>query len=297
MKPFRKLRAMKWAGTFAAVPLSAFVSLSILKGIWSASLFHEVGHQMRQAGWTPSEEEYIMQPNETVTFEASYLFFKLGTVKFELLGKAVCHGVPSYRILAFIDSYSGIPFVSYHALYETCADAKTLMCVATSNDREEGSKWVHTNYIFNYADKKLTWEESAQGTVFRKVQMPLDTTYTDGLSFFYFVRQACKTADGRKETMNIPIVSDTVRSSVHLTINEKREPCSVYAFDYPIEADRMSGRINFEGTFGVTGAFVGWISADSAEVPLRADLKVVLGSIVVKLKSIERDDWIPPRAK
>lgn len=297
MKHYRKLRLVKWAGTFAAIPLAALLSLSILRGIWSESLFHEVGAQMHLYGWTPAEEKYIMQPKEIVTFEASYLFLKLGTVKFELLGKAVCHGVPSYRIRAFIDSYSGIPFVDYHALYETCADAKTLMCIATSNDREEGGKWIHSNYIFNYAERLLTWEESYEGSVFKKKELPLDTTYTDGLSFFYYVRQACKTADGRKETMTIPIVSDTVQSSVVLTVNEKREPCSVYAYPYPIEAYRMSGHINFEGTFGVTGAFVGWISADSAEVPLRADLKVIVGSIVVKLKSISRDNWIPPRAQ
>ncbi len=37
------------------------------------------------------------------------------------------------------------------------------------------------------------------------------------------------------------------------------------------------------------------MSADSAEVPLKANVKVILGSVVVKLKNIKRGDWIPPR--
>lgn len=287
----------KWGGMFAAVPLTAIVSLTVVRAMWSASLFHQLGNQMQLQGWSAVQEKYIMQPREVATFEASYFFLKLGTVKFVLLGKVMCHGVPSYWIRAFIDSYGGIPFVNFHAVYETCADARTLMCVSTSNDREEGKRWVHTNYLFNYPGKQLTWEESVGGVTTKKVELPLDTTYTDGLSFFYYVREACRTADGKKVTLTIPIVSDTVRSSVELTINEKREPCSVDAFQYPVEAERMSGHINFEGTFGVTGEFVGWISADSAEVPLRADLKVVIGSIDVKLKSISRDHWVPPRAK
>lgn len=288
---------MKRSAKIASIPAFSIISFLFLRAFVGAYLFHGVTGELRSSGWSAAEEAYILQPQEVVTFEASYLFFKLGTVKFELLGKAVCHGVPSYRIRAFIDSYSGIPFVDYHAVYETCADAKTLMCVATSNDHEEGGRWLHTNYIFDYASKRLVWEQSVLGKIIRKVDLPLDTTYTDGLSFFYYVREACRSAAGRKETFTIPIVSDTVRSKVTLTVNEAKEKCNVLAFDYPLRSERMSGHIDFKGTFGVTGDFVGWISADSAEVPLRADLKVILGSIVVKLKSIDRDKWTPPRAE
>ncbi len=288
---------LKRSASFVAIPGLSISTLLILKAIFASVLFHDMGTEMRLRGWSSAEERFIMQPRESVTFEASYLFFKLGTVKFELLGKTVYQGVPSYRIRAFINSYGGIPFVNYHAVYETYADARTLMCISTYNEKQEGGKPVRSDYIFNYAGKVLTWEESVKGVVKKKVEMPLDTSYTDGLSFFYYVREACRSAEGRKETLTVPIVSDTVRSSVNLTINEKREKCKVEAFDFPIESERLSGHINFEGTFGVTGQFIGWISADSAEVPLRADLKVILGSIVVKLKSIDRDSWIPPRAE
>ncbi len=288
---------LKRSTTFVAIPGLSISTLFLLKVIVASSLFNDMGTAMRTSGWSVSEERYIMQPRESVTFEASYLFFKLGTVKFELLGKDVCYGVPSYRIRAFINSYSGIPFVNYHAVYETCADARDLTCLSTYNEKGEGAKKVRSDYIFNYVSKILTWEESVKGVVVKKVDMPLDTSYTDGLSFFYYVREACRMADGKRETLEIPIVSDTVRSSVTLTINERRGKCYVDAFDFPIEAERLSGHINFKGTFGVTGQFNGWISADSAEVPLRADLRVILGSIVVKLKSINRDDWTPPRAR
>jgi Protein of unknown function (DUF3108) len=283
-------------GVWALVLSAPLVFLFAMRSVLAFSLFADVGARAKANGWSPADSDSIVQPNEVVVFEASYLFFKLGTVRFEFLGEQECRGVPAYRIRAFIDSYSGIPFVDLHSVYETCADPKTLMCLVTSNDQEEGDSWVHTNYVFNYARRRLEWDQSVKGVVTKKVDLPLDTTYTDGLSFFYYVRTACARSDGRKIEMTIPIVSDTVRSSVTLTVNEKREACDVAAFDYPIESERMSGHINFKGTFGVTGDFVGWISADSAEVPLRAELRVLIGSIVVKLKDIHRRGWNPPKA-
>lgn len=288
---------MKRAALVISIVAAAVITLFILRSLYARALLESFAGNLRQNGWGTAGDRYIMQPKEMVTFEASYLFIKLGTVRFEILGRTECNGVPSYRLRAFIDSYSGIPFVDYHAVYETCADARTMMCLSTSNDKEKGDKWVRSKYILDYPVKRLIWEESADGVLLKKVEMPIDTVYTDGLSFFYYVREACRASDGRKEKLAIPIVSDTIRSSVYLTINERREPCSVSAFHYPIQANRLSGHIDFEGTFGVTGAFVGWISADSAAVPLKADLKVIVGSIVVKLKSISRDRWIPPRAE
>ncbi len=280
----------------ASLLLLAVISLFVLRSVVALSFFDDVNSRFED-DWHAASGESIMQPGEVAVFEASYLFFKLGSVRFELLGKGECRGKEAYRIRAFIDSYSGIPFVHLHAVYETCADARTLMCLATSNDQQQGDDWVHTNYIFDYAQKRLEWEQSVKGVVTKKVDLPLDTSYTDGLSFFYYVRRLCGGSEGRKMEMTVPIVSDTDRSSVNLTINEGREPCDVTAFDFPIESERMSGHINFKGTFGVTGDFVGWISTDSAEVPLRADLKVLLGSIVVKLKEIRREGWVPTRAE
>ncbi len=291
-----KRRTLDLTRLTAIVASTAVVLFIALRSLYAFSLFGDFTSNLRENGWKDPGAGLIMQPKETVTFEASYLFLKLGRVRFELLGRADCHGIPSYRIRAFIDSYSGIPFVNYHAVYETCADARTLMCISTSNDREDGDKWIHTDYVFDYAARQLRWKQSEGGVLLKQVVRPLDTTYTDGLSFFYFVRRACFEAGGRKDTLTIPIVSDSVRSSVTLTINEKREGCKVPAVAYPVEASRMSGHINFKGTFGVTGDFSGWISDDSVEMPLRADLRVILGSIVVKLDSVSRDNWTPPRA-
>ena len=42
--------------------------------------------------------------------------------------------------------------------------------------------------------------------------------------------------------------------------------------------------------------FQGFFSDDEAAVPIRAEAKVIVGSIVVELEEWERPGWIPPVA-
>ncbi len=252
--------------------------------------------ELISSGWLGGEDDSLMQAKEELTYEASYLFFKIGAVRFQLVGRTVYDGVPAYRIRAYIDSYSGIPFVNLHAVYETYADANTLMCLFTSNSEKKGDNWVYTSYHFNMDKKVIEWQQSENAMMTKSVTVPLDRPYTDGVSFFYYLREYSKDAGDKKTSVSIPIVIDTIRSSVDLTLNEAREECEVTAFDFPLESNKMSGHLNFKGFFGVTGDFVGWMSADSAEIPLRGDVSVIIGSVVVRLKDIKREGWLPPKA-
>ncbi len=291
----RKWNLIKVVKYFSIILSSAVALLFALRSVYAISLFQNLTGTMAASGWQSVRTDSVMQVNEEVTFEAGYLFFKIGAVTFQVLGKTEYDSVPAYRFRAYIDSYSGIPFVNLHAVFETIADAKTLMCLFTSNSQKNGDNWDYTSYHFYFDRKMVEWQQSENGKLIKEVNFPLDKGYTDGLSFFYYLREESKKADGKLTDLSIPIIIDTIRSSVDLTINEKKENCDVSAFDFPLESNRMSGHLNFKGFFGVSGDFVGWMSADSAEVPLKANVKVILGSVVVKLKNIKRGDWIPPR--
>lgn len=291
----KKLRKRILKGTAVILAIGVF-SLFVLRAVYALTLFNGLSAGMQSSGWAHPTQDSIMQDGESLTFEASYLFFKIGSVKMEVLGKTLYHGIPAYHVRALIDSYSGIPFVNLHAMYDTYQDARTFMCLSTDNIQKDGKDSMFTSYKFEFGRKILDWTLWKNGVRVDSAKVPLDRHYTDGVSFFYYIREASRKADGARTTMSVPIVVDTVRSTVDLTINEKREDCKVTAFKYPLEAYKMSGHINFTGFFGVTGDFTGWMSADSAEVPLKANVSVILGSVVVKLKDARRAGWIPPRS-
>ena len=50
-----------------------------------------------------------------------------------------------------------------------------------------------------------------------------------------------------------------------------------------------------KGIAGVTGPFKGWFAQDAQRPPLRADLKVFIGNVIVKLEKWER--WHPEAIK
>lgn len=294
---FDKKRMMKRIiGIAAAAVVTASVTLLLLRAAYALTMFRGLSGNLERAGWTSDTTDSVMQVGETLTFEASYLFFKIGRVNMEVLGKTVYDGVPAYHVRAAIDSYSGIPFVNLHAVYDTYQDAKTFMCLATDNVQKNGSDSVYTSYDLEFKKKILDWRRWKNGSLIEQAEVPLDRHYTDGLSFFYYIREACRRADGMKKSLSIPIIVDTVRSKVDITIDEKRSECKVPAFEYPLQAYKLSGHMNFTGFFGVTGDFTGWVSADSAEVPLRGDVSVIIGSVVVKLKNVQRAGWFPPRS-
>jgi len=272
------------------------IFLFSLRAVYAISIFNGLKQELSASGWLSDGNDSLMQVKEELTYEASYLLFKIGAVRFQVLSKTVYDGVPAYRLRAYIDSYSGIPFVNLHAVYETYTDARTFMYLFTSNSEKQGDGWVYTSYRFDFARKIVKWEKSKDGNIIKSTTFPVDRPYTDGLSFFYYLREYSKNASDKKTSFSIPIEVDTILSSVDLTINEEREPCEVTAFDFPMDSYRMSGHINFQGFFGVTGDFTGWMSADSAKIPLKGNIKVILGSVVARLKEIKRDNWIPAKS-
>ena len=281
--------------TATAVAVVA-ITLFVLRSVYAVSIFNVLSANMRQAGWTEPDSGTFMQGGEDLTFEASYLFFKIGSVRMRVLGKMTYDGVPAYHVRADINSYSGIPFVNLHAVYDTYEDANSFTCLFTSNTQKDGDDSTYTTYHFDFEKKVMDWRQSKDGKLIKEVMVPLDKKYTDGLSFFYYIREASRKAAGARTTLSVPIVVDTVRSKVDLTINEKEGDCEIPAFDYPLRAYRMSGHIGFTGFFGVSGNFTGWMSADTANVPLKANVSVIIGSVVVKLKEAKRAGWVPPKS-
>ncbi|MGO9482406.1 MAG: DUF3108 domain-containing protein [Candidatus Kryptoniota bacterium] len=289
--------ALKKLARISVISLSLLVvSILALRAVYALTLFNAMDGAAHSSGWRSADSISAVNVNEEMTFEASYIFFKIGAVKFQVVGKIDYDSTSAYHLRAYVDSYSGIPFVHFHAVYDTYADAKTLFCLFISRIQKERDNRVYTTTTFDFNRKNIDWDQSLDGKPIMERSLPLDTNYTNGVSFVYYLRKACRDAQGKQMQLNVPMIDDTVQSSVSLTINEKREPCDVPAFNLPLDAERLSGHINFIGTFGISGDFDGWITADSSAVPLKADVKVLLGSVVVRLRDIKGNDWTPPRS-
>jgi hypothetical protein len=127
---------------------------------------------------------------------------------------------------------------------------------------------------------------------FDTLQLPFDR-FQDGTSILYYARAHVRDQLG----VRVPTL---VRGKVGYTnfyFPAERTTEEIDAVNYPISVLEFEGFAEFEGIFGLTGDFTGWFSDDDAAIPIKAKMKVILGSITIELKEWKRAGWSPPQAR
>ncbi len=239
----------------------------------------------------------VMQPGEELIYEVSWGFFKLGKVR------VVTHPAPlekgsAFSAAAYSDSYK-LPFVDFHAISTSEMDS-SLFSYGSSLFEKKEKNWFRQIYYFNTATRTFVTENA---TVQKPESPPMappvyDTLrvsfnrFQDGTSILYFARARVHSG----VAVRVPTFVRGKAGYTNFYLPTQKTSVSIDAVPYPIKAVELEGKAEFEGIFGLTGEFTGWFSDDAAAVPLKAKMKVILGSITIELKEWKRAGWSPPRA-
>lgn len=269
--------------------------LTIVTTVYAVSAFNQLGNYMISSGWEKTNESILMKQGEELTYEVSYLFIKIGTVRFKFLGEGQYDGKNVYKMAAYINSYN-VPFVNMHAVFESTVDTENFKCYYSRGLQKESYGWSYVIQKFNYRNGRIIYEQGINDSMTKQISFPLDKDYTDGVGFIYYMRKLFSISNGERSSYVVPIMVDTTRSYIKFTLNKKRESCEIDSYNYPIDTYYLDGRIGFQGFFGVTGYFEGWIANDPASIPVKGKVKVFLGSVLIQLKGQNRSKWIPPRS-
>ncbi len=239
-----------------------------------------------------SEKNLVV--GESMTYVVSYSFIKLGEIKIIVRGKKNINGKTYYSTIAYMDSYSGIPFVNLHMIYES-----TLTPDYYSNffrgivKKKEYTTF--TEYTFKY-DSSLVRIKKGKINPF---QLWTDSTttakkeYQDGLSILYYARMN----SGVNKSVDLPCFVNEKKEITEINFHDAVSGVKIDALDYDVACVRLEGNMKFVSVFGLTGYFEGWFSDDEASVPIVAKLKVILGNVRVELKSWKIPGWTPPKFK
>ncbi len=242
----------------------------------------------------------IICPGEDLTYEAKWWIFKLGRVRLKTLGSNIRDGQTRHSAVVFIDSYSGLPFVDVHAINYTEMDSVFSSCGFHSVEKQK-DEWTVTKYHYNRSANILIVEETLQKDAESAPSAPskFDTLriehgwYQDGLSLLYFTRLNVQTS----RTVRVPTIIYGKAGSTLFHFTNKKTTVKIGASEDPVRVVEFEGKAGFTGLFGLTGQFKGWFSDDAAKVPIKAKMKVILGSITIELKRWEREEWSLPIEK
>ncbi len=232
-------------------------------------------------------------PGEELEYEVSFLGIKLGTIKMITEQSQTINGKNVYKMKALIDSRPGIPFVDLHSIYESWMDAsQTFSHQFAANTKKSENNWVYDKYTFDYENAVIHTEKYEDKKLVSKKSISTPKKWNDGCSLFFTARQLLFA----KRNIKIPTVvqEDTVFTTIAFT--GKEESTSIDAVDYPVKTTYFNGEANWTGIYGITGKFEGWFSTDDARVPIKAKMKLYVGSATIELVKWKRGSWQPPKA-
>lgn len=233
----------------------------------------------------------ILLEGEELVYNVRYAFFDLGQVRIRTYGKTQTGRFQTYHSKAFIDSYKGVPLADLHASFESWIDTA---CFSRRfmGKTKDGKHWEYARYEFEYDSNRVRVESGRRDSIVeQRDTMSIDKSYQDGLSIFFFARD--KVRSGKR--MNVPTFVKEKSVNTYIDFKNKRTSVEIDAVDYPIEVVEFEGKAEFVGLFGLTGDFEGWFSNDEARIPIRAKMKVIIGSITLELMEWKRPGWTPPR--
>lgn len=227
---------------------------------------------------------------EELIYEVSWTFFTLGTIHIKTLPKNCAEG--------HIHSYEGLPFIDLHAIHYTTMDSSFFSLDSRSIQKKE-KDWWGLNYDYDLANLRLMVDETYQNDPSsapyrreRKDTIHLATSrFLDGLSIAFYPRMFIHTV----QTVAVPTILYGQVGTTMFHFRNDTTTVDLDAVEYPVRAIEIAGTTTVEGVFGMTGDFRGWFSNDSAAVPLKGKLKVLLGNVNVELVQWKRNGWTPPR--
>jgi hypothetical protein len=246
----------------------------------------------------PSQAEIaaVMQTGEELVYEVSWTVFTLGKIRVKLVSPEKKRSL--VRALAYTDSYD-LPFVDFHA-FSTSEMDSSLFSEDASFFEKKDDHWERQLYSFNPSTRTFTTEYAsvkeisyapAQAKRYDSLKLQYQH-FQDGTSILYFARAHAFD----KTAIRVPTLVKGKAGYTNFYFPADRTTESIDAVPYPIKVIEMEGKAEFEGIFGLTGDFIGWFSDDGAAIPIKAKMKVILGSITLELKEWHRRDWQPPRA-
>ena len=231
---------------------------------------------------------------ESLEYEVSYSLFHLGTVRIEVIDQVPKGSFSVYRAKAYMDSYSGVPFVSLHFVFYSEMAPEAYSVFFSGYDTRDPKNTSFADYVFDYSRHVVTYEKGVKQKpeVSLKGSDTISTTFQDGLSLFFCARANA----GMQKKMNVPTFVNEKKVNTFIHFTNKVVPMEIDVVKFPIRTVELDGSADFVGIFGLTGGFQGWFSDDEAAIPIVARMKVILGSVYIELKAWNRPGWYPPRA-
>jgi len=217
-------------------------------------------------------------PTESLTYKVKWSFIRLGTLTVQQ--EPADTTFPEYMNV-WLNGESSVPLVDvfFKSVSLLHRDNPTSWLYELQSGR---SASVITAYIYDPENIRMFGMEYANGESTRLDTLAAPVPYYDGVGLFMYARAA----SGSDTSVSLPTIMDFQMGKTNITFTSQSDSVEIDAFDGYVPAYLFTGFTEWTGSSfaGMTGDFRGWVSRDSARTVLRAEVKIVIGSVVIELE-------------
>jgi hypothetical protein len=276
--------AKKLDGDWWRVILIWIVTMILRYGVSLLVLFCSVNQTF---GQTSQQVRSPFKAGEILRYKVKWAFIRLGTVVIRQLPADTTDTTACLAEMS-VHSAPALPFINVNFVTETyltkTSQSVTRETIVSGEDSSE-----RTNYWYDSANLQIVMEDSADGKLVRRDSVEAETPCYDALGLLMLSRGLI----GTGQSLTLPTLNDYRIAPTDVSFPDKVEEINVAAVDHPVRCRRVEGVAKWVGTSfaGMKGPFTGWISDDEAAIPLKAEVEIFLGFIVLELESYERPGW------
>ena len=233
------------------------------------------------------DKGYKWYPGEEIVYNVSWTFINLGTLRLQVFENNSKQIKGKYYLRLLVDSNPLLFFVNMHSMFETYVseDFKPYLHQAYENI---DNVYYFTQHYFNYEDSTIYLKMTSVKDSSKVIQRtyPLVDKYYDAISLVYHTR-----------AMVDRVESDTLKSFFgeqigNVAISYHGVQDEIFS-KYKDQYDKMyfvDGTFLMKGVAGLTGPYKGWFVGSERRIPVKADLKVFLGNVVVEMEEVNHLD-------
>ena len=217
---------------------------------------------------------------EILHYKVKWGFFRLGslTVRRQLIPGSS----GTFRSVLKAESDVSIPFINVYFVNTAILRTQSLSSVEFTSVIGRDAH-THSHHFTDSLGQRLFMEEYAGHVRVHSDSVELREPVYDDPGMFEFFRRFA----GSGVSQTVASVMERRIEQTAFTFPTETESIEVSAFNEARTAYRFTGK----GTWirsdyaGLKGEFCGWVTADSARIPLRIEAKIFLGSVVLELES------------
>lgn len=240
------------------------------------------------------ETSPIFHVGEELVYKVTFLGITLGSITIKTIDTAEFGNKKAYIVKGEISSSPGIPFASIHQILESNINQNArYVFKAVANKLEEKQDWSYIQLICNYDKFNLNIQKWFKNQKEIEKDVHTNKPINDGLGLFFFARSM----SGESKSVKIPTFMGMDTATTLIEFTGKTENIKIDAIDRKIRTKLIKGTAQWKGPYGLNGTFDGWFSDDEARVPIKAKMKVFIGSVNIELVSWKRTGWQLPKVE